>query len=279
METKIPLKQITPTPPSATEVNTALESKYNKTGGVLDGSIIFEAPEGVLKGVAPSSNYTKFITHRDANGNYLGSLEWWYRLDLVSSIGMYVYDTTKTIENSNNTAIGELKIGCNSNGIVYTSAPTPATNDNSTQIATTAFVNSRLPYITGTFTPTLEGSTTNGTFTYSNTSGNYVKLGNLVYIRLRIGAKCTSAPSGTVIIRGLPFISTNTYQMLNALDDGGMLEIWPSASSGYINRINPSTSKWGRVQFSSTDNVGLNLKCVTDTNIAINVSGCYLTNS
>lgn len=68
-------------------------------------------------------------------------------------------------------------------------------------------------YATGTFTPTLVGSTIAGTFTYdaTNTAGTYTRIGNRVLFsgRVRITAIAV-APTGDLRITGLPFTSTTT---------------------------------------------------------------------
>ena len=93
---------------------------------------------------------------------------------------------------------------------------TPATSDNSSQIATTAFVNNRLPYTTGTWTPTLAGSETAGTFTYTNVSSFYLKIGKLVYVSWYFRATINTSeelPTGLVVIKGLPFIARHSHAM------------------------------------------------------------------
>ena len=86
--------------------------------------------------------------------------------------------------------------------MLYTNPPT---SSNSTQIATTAFVNNRLPYTTGTWTPVLSGGTTAGAFTYNVCRGFYIKIGYLVYIWARLNPTYTTHPVGTAFISGLPY--------------------------------------------------------------------------
>lgn len=81
---------------------------------------------------------------RDANGKN------WFRLitsqrytsssDFSSSVGFYLYHPTNASQNGN---VANIAVGYNQDG-PYTQAPTPATSDNSTKIATTAFVVSKL---------------------------------------------------------------------------------------------------------------------------------------
>lgn len=63
---------------------------------------------------------------------------------------------------------------------------------------------------TSTFTPTLFGSGTPGTFTYdtANTEAVYTRIGNEVFVEGRVIISATSvAPTGNVSIGGLPFTS------------------------------------------------------------------------
>ena len=101
---------------------------------------------------------------------------------------------------------------------------TPATSDNSSQIATTAFVNNRLPYTSGTWTPTCYGYTTAGSTTISGNNCRYVKIGKLVIINVSFTFTVKTAPTGQVRIGGLPFTcDKNAYGLF-----------WSSGHTGYI---------------------------------------------
>ena len=61
-------------------------------------------------------------------------------------------------------------------------------------------------YQAGTWTPVLSATTTPGTHTYSVQSGQYVRVGNLVYLTGNIAlTNRDGAASGTARIEGLPF--------------------------------------------------------------------------
>ena len=64
-------------------------------------------------------------------------------------------------------------------------------------------------YEEGTWTPTLIGSTTNPTVTYSEQAGTYTKIGQLVYITIRIAVSTTNSGSGNLGISGIPFTAKN----------------------------------------------------------------------
>lgn len=80
---------------------------------------------------------------------------------------------------------------------------------------------SREFYATGTFTPVLGGSTTDGTISYSVQSGHYVRVGALIHAFVRIDVNTVSvAPTGNLRLGNLPFTSANVtdvygYGMMN----------------------------------------------------------------
>ena len=59
-------------------------------------------------------------------------------------------------------------------------------------------------YEEGTFTPTIEGTTTAGVGTYSTQIGKYTKIGDMVYIIISL-AWSAHTGTGTLAIKGLPF--------------------------------------------------------------------------
>lgn len=91
----------------------------------------------VTRGTSPSAAvYKQPADYVDSAGNRIFLFETVYNTDKSSKTGLYAYNTTAATGNS----IGNISIGCDASGNVYTQAPTPATSDNSTKIATTAFV-------------------------------------------------------------------------------------------------------------------------------------------
>nr|MDQ3038347.1 hypothetical protein [Pseudomonadota bacterium] len=85
-------------------------------------------------------------------------------------------------------------------------APTAAAGTNTTQLATTAFVQAFAA--TASFTPTVVGSTTAGTGTYSAQLGKYTKIGNMVSFKLFVQITAHTG-TGNLRIGGLPFTSSN----------------------------------------------------------------------
>ena len=118
------------------------------TGGTLSGNLNIKNAS-ITRGTAPSSNAERVIFFHDSANNSTGAVSSIYFTDKSSRNAIYAYNTTV----ASGINIGYIGIGCNSSGNVYTVAPTPATADNSTQIATTAFVKAQ-GYITASGTCT-----------------------------------------------------------------------------------------------------------------------------
>jgi hypothetical protein len=76
-------------------------------------------------------------------------------------------------------------------------------------------------YEEGTFTPTIVGSTTAGTGTYSNQSGIYTKVGRQVTVQIYLTWSAHTG-TGNIFVGNLPFTNASNY--------------W-SASVGYLNNI------------------------------------------
>lgn len=66
------------------------------------------------------------------------------------------------------------------------------------------------PIATGVFTPTIGGSTGDGSVTYSSQQGIYTRIYNVVFFSLRIILDTvTSAPTGNLQIKGLPLTAAS----------------------------------------------------------------------
>ena len=73
----------------------------------------------------------------------------------------------------------------------------------------TAAANALNDYETGTWTPRVEGASSAGTGSYSNQTGSYVKVGNLVCLNFDYTLSSHNG-SGSFRIKGLPFNMTST---------------------------------------------------------------------
>ena len=201
------------------------------------------------------------------------------------------YTTTNSGEHSvrlrafNAGTYADLVVGVKSDGTKYTTTFTPATNDNSTKIATTAFVNNRLPYETGTWTPELKGTSTAGTFNYTTRMGYYIKIGQLIYINAAFNAKCTSVPSGNLRIYGLPFVAhqyTNGGNIIinetsnNSLGKARFCRVQDNGSfmSIYGEDLSNSFRRCVDLVFSSSDTAN-GVICQADTELSIRLAGVY----
>lgn len=90
----------------------------------------------VTYNTAPSSDTLTDISFRDKNGYEMGVLESVRRSDNSTGVRL----VAKGADGNFSTSLGVYR---KANGSVYTSAPTPAVGDNSTNIATTAYINTK----------------------------------------------------------------------------------------------------------------------------------------
>jgi hypothetical protein len=85
-------------------------------------------------------------------------------------------------------------------------------------------------YEEGTFTPSFGASTTNPTISYTgDTQGKYTKIGNVVYVNLRIAINSYSGGSGNLELRGLPFTISGSYPALQI----GFKQSWVTNGPDY----------------------------------------------
>lgn len=72
-----------------------------------------------------------------------------------------------------------------------------------------------------TFSPTLLGSGTAGTWAYTTQSGYYHKIGKLVFIAITLKpSSITGSPTGTLAVGNLPFTAAAINQHMSVEDDG-----------------------------------------------------------
>lgn len=120
--------------------------------------------------------------------------------------------------------LGTTKIGASlitTNGIAF-----PAT-----QIAS-ADANTLDDYEEGTWTPTLNGYSTNPSYTNSNMQGYYIKVGGVVHVWMIWFGNITSAGSGGIYVGGLPFtLPSSGYRAAGVIAYNGAAA---STNSGFI---------------------------------------------
>ena len=127
-------------------------------------------------------------------------------------------------------------------------------------------------YEEGTWTPVAAGDSSSGSASYSIQSGDYVKIGKMVYIRGRVGYS-SGTGSGDLIINGLPYSSPSAKYAFLGLNFRDGLTI-SSGKTAYA-FVMPSTATVQIIEIgtgtSATDGVAYD-SAVTD----MSFSGFYL---
>ena len=126
-------------------------------------------------------------------------------------------------------------------------------------------------YEEGTFTPAITSAS--GSVTNSTQTGNYTKVGRLVYFDIRVILSAISSPSGSLTIAGLPFtggISGRT----------GLVKFTTVANAGTLNLTNimgAYIATGNQINVSSNDGLNSNASQLTATT-QFDLSGMYQTN-
>jgi len=117
-------------------------------------------------------------------------------------------------------------------------------------------------YEEGEWTPTVTGSTGAPTITQTN-SGNYVRIGEMVYLRVNLAVSTYSGGSGLLYITGLPFASTGmtlqraggviVYNTLISKSGTNVLNFYTDQSAGAI-----QVRAWSQTSNNLTSSVNLN---------------------
>lgn len=79
---------------------------------------------------------------------------------------------------------------------------------NGAYFGTAAAANLLDDYEEGTWTPTIVGSTTPGSPTYSTQAGKYTKIGDMVFVQFRLKITAGGSIAGNLSIGGLPFTNS-----------------------------------------------------------------------
>ena len=174
-------------------VDTKADDYLPLAGGTLTGNVYTTPyydstivdPEGgqtlivskgkVAKGTAPSNNeYHTMAMAVDNSGSTNNAYKYGQVETDVKTDGSVETIVQAYKNEANSTTSAKISVGYDANGNAFTSAPTPTAGDNSTKIATTAFVNTKagnyLPLAGGTMTGTLYSSQ-NDFFTISKSDG------------------------------------------------------------------------------------------------------------
>ena len=117
----------------------------------------------------------------------------------------------------------------------------------------TASANRLDDYEEGSWTPTITGSTTAGSYSNVATSGNYTKVGNLVTASMYFyGASGTGA--GNLLIGGLPFSLSSTANAVGVIQANSGL-VYPASTNEAIFQMLANTTT-GEVRCNKTDGSG-----------------------
>jgi hypothetical protein len=127
-------------------------------------------------------------------------------------------------------------------------------------------------YEEGTWTPTIKGTSTAGTGTYSVQVGTYTKVGRVVYFQGRI---TWSAHTGTgdMQIAGIPFTALSTTNSNSTCNFGYVNNLSLAASSVLTGFVFPGTNDIGLYQYTAGGGVASTV--AIDTAADIMFSGFY----
>jgi len=140
-----------------------------------------------------------------------------------------------------------------------------------TQVAS-ANANTLDDYEEGTWTPTVKGSSSAGTGTYSVQVGTYTKIGRVVHYQARVTWSAHTG-SGEMRFGALPFSSLSTTNSFNACIFGYVNNVTLTASNVMTGAVAPGTND---IQLFQTPVGGGAASSVTlDTAADIIVSGTY----
>ena len=76
--------------------------------------------------------------------------------------------------------------------------------------------------VEGTWTPTLSGSNTAGTFTHTVQNGSYVRAGNLVVVNFAVTWTAIGTAAGSIVVNGLPFTISSLNYGVNTVYNGAL---------------------------------------------------------
>lgn len=166
----------------------AVTARFNR--GSTDGSIVEFHKNGSTVGSIGSS------TKSGDTNVYIGS----------GDVGMYYHDANNSVDpiNPANGFDRDGAIDLGRSGVRFKDLYLSG----GVYLGGTGSANKLDDYEEGTFTPTIEGDSTAGDFTYTHQAGWYTKVGNLVTVHINIAAYVTSggtSPVGSLLVKGLPF--------------------------------------------------------------------------
>ena len=253
--------------------NSAVQATINSTGlfglGVLPtGTTKFQvvsAGNNVASFQDSSAQGIKYVVATDGAGQIKHLATWeasgvnayhaWY---VTNSVGTQPQAMTLNV----NGALALLGASTSATGVGITF---PATQSASSD------ANTLDDYEEGTFTPTIVGSTTAGTGTYSTQLGKYTKIGNVVNFKLYV---LWSAHTGTgnMLISGLPFTSPSDA-FDSSVSVGFLFTLSLSASNVITALVGVNANQITLLQYPTGG--GTSAAVPIDADAGIEVAGMY----
>ena len=134
-----------------------------------------------------------------------------------------------------------------------------------------ADVNTLDDYEESTWTPTIGGSGTPGTPTYTNQIGSYTKIGDRVFFDCYVTwTNITGSPTGGLVLGGLPFTSAATgYRAMSVNPEGLTLN---GAAYYFTAYLNPSSTQ---ITLINSDGNGNTAVSPVDTSGGLMIAGHY----
>ena len=207
---------------------TGIDTKVSKSGDTMTGDLNIKTSSG---GKLNLKNSTIAYADTVSANTYFGNL--FIQDKNNESVGVF-----ETYKDSNNTIVTRINtrgangtwasanmgLAVNSSGTAYTFAPTPATNDRSTKIATTAFVGNVL------------GSALSATV--SKTNNGYIKFSNGIIIQWG-GSSAENAKSDITVTFPKSFTATPRLACVRSSGSDTTLE-----TQFWVRKITSTNFKW-----------------------------------
>ena len=170
-----------------------------------------------------------------ANGTILSSNGTTFSANLPNTLGIVDITSTQSVSGAKTF----------SGATEFTNA-TPTVMDNGIKLKTSGAGSTTLAhYEEGTFTPVYAGTTSGNTSncTYTQQTGIFTRIGRVVTFSIILAwSSCTSAPTGSALVQGLPYASNAT---------AGLMQIVSVFPSGY-NTSTTASALIGKIVPSST---------------------------
>lgn len=249
---------------SATLTNKTIDADLNTITNIKNADIKSGANIAMNKLVALSSNRA-VIT--DGSGNFTGSATTATELS-------YVGGATSSIQTQLNTKAplasptftGTVAITANALDLQIGQIAFPSTQNAS------AGANTLDDYEEGTFTPTIRGTGTAGSGTYTTQVGRYTKIGNRVYFNLYLAWTNLTGQSGTLAVGSLPFTANSTTNSFSAVSLADATNLTWTAAYLLTGYVNPNTDT---IIFSQSSGGIASSGVTVDTSGGVMLAGHY----